>query len=105
MRKMLPIGLGSLILAALAVAYLARPDDARAQAGPPELVRYGDVIVDLSRVIAVTHQKDEFVRFTLDSERPDGAVMEITLSKEMSPEPGYVEQHWLKVVKDLRVGN
>lgn len=94
MRKLLPIGLGSLLLACAGVWYFAPAEDARAQqAGPPELVRYGDVIVDLSRVIAVTHQKDETVRFTLDSERPDGAVMEIVLSKEMSPEPGYVEQN------------
>ena len=110
MRKLLPIGLGSLLVlacaAAAAIAWFGRPDEARAQGAPqPDLVRYGDVIVDLSRVIAVTHQKDEVVRFTLDSERPDGAVMEIVLSKEMSSDPGYVEQNWLKVVKDLRVGN
>jgi hypothetical protein len=105
MRKLLPIGFGSLALAAGAW-YVTRPDQAQAQRAPaPELVRYGDVIVDLGRVIAVTHQRDEFVRFTLDSERPDGAVMEVVLSKEMSAEPGYVEQNWLKVVKDLRVGN
>ena len=107
MRKLLPVGLGSLLLACLAVAYFAPARDASAQQGvvAPELVRYGDVIIDLSRVVAVTHQKDESVRFTLDSERPDGAVMEVVLSKEMSAEPGYVEQNWTKVVKDLRVGN
>ena len=106
MRKLLPIGLGSLLLAGLAAWYFAPAEPARAQQPlQPELARYGDVIVDLSRVIAVTHQKDEFVRFTLDSERPDGAVMEVVLTKEMSAAPGYVDQNWLKVVKDLRVGN
>jgi hypothetical protein len=103
MRKLLPIGVSSLLLAGLAISYFARTEDAKAQPGPqPELVRYGDVIVDLSRVVAVTHKKDDFVTFTLDSERPDGAVMEVVLT---SQEPGVVEQNWLKIVKDLRVGN
>jgi hypothetical protein len=31
--------------------------------------------------------------------------VEVVLGKEMSPEADYIEQNWLKVVKDLRVGN
>ncbi len=57
-----------------------------------------------TRVVAVTHQKGEAVRFTLDLGRPDGQTVEIVLSKDMSPEKNYVDQNWEQIVKDLRVG-
>ena len=106
MRNLLPALAGFLLAAVIGVALFPRPERAQAQGAPaPELVRYGDVIIDLNRVVAVTHTKDARINFTLDAARPDGTAVEILLDKEMSDQPGYVEQNWLKVVKDLRVGN
>lgn len=106
MRKLLPALAGLLLAALVGVALFPRPQTAQAQGAPgPELVRYGDVIIDLNRVIAVTHTKGVRVEFTLDAARPDGTAVVIVLDKEMSEQPEYVGQNWLKVVKDLRVGH
>ena len=108
MRKLIPVVAGFMLAAVVGVAMYPRPREAGAQQGGhagPDLVRYGDVIVDLNRVIAISHTKGDAIRFTLDAARPDGTAVEIILSKNMSEEPDYVEQNWLKLVKDLRVGH
>lgn len=106
MRKLFPILAGAVLVAVIGVTLFPRPEKVEAQGAPgPELARYGDVIVDLNRVIAITHKKGEFVEFTLDAARPDGTAVIVVLSKDMSEEPDYIEQHWMRMVKDLRVGN
>jgi len=107
MRKLLPALAGFLLAACIGVALFPRPQDARAAqaGGRAPLVRYGDVIIDMDRVIAVSHSKGELIEFTLDAARPDGTAVSIVLNKEMSMEPEYVEQIWSQIVKDLRVGN
>ena len=108
MRKLIPVVAGFVLAALAGLVLYPRPEDARAQqggGGGPDLVRYGDVIVDLNRVIAISHTKGDAIQFTLDAARPDGTSVEILLSKNMSEEPDYVDQNWLKIVKDLRVGH
>ena len=106
MRKQLPIVAVALLAVAAGAWHFTRPGEVRAQQAPqgPELVRYGDVIVDITRVVAVTHTPGEAISFTLDLGRPDGTTAEVVLSKNMSADEGYVEKEWAEVVKDLRVG-
>ncbi len=108
MRKLLPALAGFLLAVVIGVVMSHSPQNARAAqagGGRPPLVRYGDVIIDMDRVIAVRHSKGELIEFTLDAGRPDGTAVSIFLDKGMSAEPDYVEQNWLQIVKDLRVGN